>query len=51
MKNELSTVGFKNVVKKWFKTKRSKLKVRFLIGRIECLVNIKLAHWEKLQIY
>jgi len=51
MENELSTRGFKNVVKKWFKTKRNKLKARFLAGRIECLMNIEPTHWEKLKVY
>jgi hypothetical protein len=28
--NELSTMGFKNVVKRWLKIERNKLKSRFL---------------------
>lgn len=51
MENELSTMGFKNVVKKWFKTKRIKLKAKFLAGRIECPMNIEPTHWEKLKGY
>jgi polyphosphate kinase 2 (PPK2 family) len=39
--NELLTVGLKNVVKRWFKIKRSKLKTRFLARRIKCPMNIK----------
>jgi hypothetical protein len=31
--NELSIMGFKNVVKRWLKTKRSKLKIRLLEGK------------------
>jgi hypothetical protein len=31
--NELSTSRFKNVVKRWFKIERNKLKSRFLAGR------------------
>jgi len=33
------------------KLNKSKLKTRFLARRIECLVNIKLAHWDKLKVY
>jgi hypothetical protein len=46
--NEPSTVGLRNVVKRWLKTKRNKLKSRFLGGRSKCLVNIELVHWENL---
>jgi oligoribonuclease NrnB/cAMP/cGMP phosphodiesterase (DHH superfamily) len=31
--NKLSTVGFRNVVKRWLKTKRTKSKTRFLEER------------------
>jgi hypothetical protein len=34
--NELSTVGFKNMVKGWLKTK-----IRFLEGKTNCPINIK----------
>jgi hypothetical protein len=40
--NELSIVGFKNMVKKWLKTKKSKLKTRFLKGKTNRLINIEL---------
>ncbi len=42
--NELSVVGFKNVVKRWLKIKRSKLKARYMAGKKDCPINIELAH-------
>jgi hypothetical protein len=42
--NELSMVGFKDVVKRWLKTKRSKLKARYMAGKKDCPINIELAH-------
>lgn len=49
--NELSIVRFKNVVKRWLKTKCCKLKALYLGGKIECIVNIEPVHWEKLKVY
>jgi hypothetical protein len=50
--NELSTMGFKNVVKRsQLKIGRSKLKSRFLVGRTKCPINIEPTHWEKLKVY
>ncbi len=43
--------GFKNVMKRWLKTKHCKLKVLYLGGKTECLVNVKPVHWEKLKVY
>jgi hypothetical protein len=37
-------VGFRNVVKRWLKTKISKLKVRFMARKKNYLVNIEHAH-------
>jgi ADP-heptose:LPS heptosyltransferase len=50
--NELSTMGFKNVVKNsQLKIGRSKLKSRFLAWRTKCPINIEPTHWEKLKVY
>ncbi len=48
--NKLSIVGFRNVVKRWLKIKRNKLKIRFLEGKTECLINIEHVHWERLKV-
>jgi hypothetical protein len=48
--NKLSIMGFKNMVKRWLKTKRTKLKTRFLEGGTECPINIEPIHWERLTI-
>jgi hypothetical protein len=49
--NELSTIGLNNVVKRSrLKTKRRKLKNRFLARRTECPINIEPTHWEKLKV-
>jgi hypothetical protein len=48
--NKLSTVGFKNVVKRWLKTNKNKLKIRFLEGRTKCPINIEHVHWERLRV-
>ncbi len=39
--NEFSLVGFKNVMKRWLKIERSKLKIRFMVGKKDCYVNIE----------
>jgi len=39
--NEFSLVGFKNVMKRWLKIERSKLKIRFMVGKKDCHVNIE----------
>jgi hypothetical protein len=49
--NELSLVGFKNVMKRWLKIKRSELKTKFMVGKRDCHVNIELVHWERLKEY
>jgi hypothetical protein len=49
--NELFTIRFKNVVKRWLKTKCCKLKALCLGGKTKYLVNIELGHWEKLKVY
>jgi hypothetical protein len=49
--NELFVVGFRNVVKKWLKTKRNKLKVRYMARNKDCLINIEPIHWERLKAY
>ncbi len=38
--NELSTIEFMNVVKRWLKTERYKLKALYLGGKTKCPVNI-----------
>ncbi len=42
--NEFSVVGFKNVVKRSLKTKRNKLKARYIVVKKDCPINIELAH-------
>jgi hypothetical protein len=42
--NDLSMVGFRNVVKRWLKTKRSKLKARYMVGKKDYPINIELTH-------
>ncbi len=49
--NELFVVGFKNVVKRWLKTKRSKLKARYMASNKDCIINIEPTHWERLKAY
>lgn len=49
--NELSTMGFRNMVKRRLKTEKNKLKTRFLEGRTKCLINIESTHWERLKVY
>jgi hypothetical protein len=44
-------VGFKNVVKRWLKIESSKLKAKFMGGKINCLMYIEPPHWEKLKAY
>jgi hypothetical protein len=43
--------GFKNVVKRWLKTERSKLKAKFMVRKRNFLVYIEPPHWEKLKAY
>jgi hypothetical protein len=42
--NEFCVVGFKNVVKRSLKTKRNKLKARYIAVKKDCPINIELAH-------
>jgi hypothetical protein len=51
MDNELSVIGFRNVVKRWLKIERCKLKARYMAGKKDCPINIELVHWEKLKFY
>jgi hypothetical protein len=44
-------VGFRNVVKRWLKTKRSKLKARYMARNKDYLINIEPIHWERLKAY
>jgi hypothetical protein len=48
---ELSIVGFGNVVKRWLKTKRNKLKAQYMVGKKDCSPNIELVGWERLKAY
>jgi hypothetical protein len=47
---DISIVRFKNVVNRWLKTKRSRLKSMFLGRKIYCLMNIKENYWDKLKV-
>lgn len=49
--NELSMVSFNNVVKRWLKIEKSKLKARFMVGKKDCPINIEPTHWERLKEY
>jgi hypothetical protein len=42
--NELSMIEFKNVVKRWLKIKRSKLKARYMAKKKNLSINIELVH-------
>src|ERR1700738_278932 len=49
--NNLSSIGFENAVKRQMKTKRSKMKAWFLMGKKECPVNIEPDQWAQLCDY
>jgi hypothetical protein len=49
--NEFSTIRFKSMAKRLLKTKKSKLKTKFLGGKTYYPMNIKLTNWEKLKVY
>jgi hypothetical protein len=49
--NNLSSVGFKNAVKRQMKTERHKMKAWFLSGKTECPVNIEPDQWARLCEY
>jgi len=49
--NELSLIEFKNVVKRWLKIKRSKLKARYMAKKTKYLINIELVHCKRLKVY
>ncbi len=49
--NELFMVGFRNVVKRWLKIKKNKLKTRFMVGKKDCPINIEPIYWERLKEY
>jgi hypothetical protein len=42
--NKFSVVGFKNVVQRSLKTKRNKLKARYITVKKDYLINIELTH-------
>jgi hypothetical protein len=39
--NSLSMVGFRNAIKRFLKTERSRLKARYMAGQTECPVNVQ----------
>jgi hypothetical protein len=49
--HELSMVGFGNVVKRWLKTKKNKLKAQYMVGKRDCPPNIEPVGWERLKVY
>ena len=49
--NNLSTIGFRNAVKRQMKTERHKMKAWFLSGKKECPVNIQPDQWARLCDY
>jgi hypothetical protein len=51
LEHNLSDMGFKNVVKRQMKTKRSKMKGRFMFGKKECHVFIEHDQWARLCEY
>jgi hypothetical protein len=49
--NPLSMQGFRNAVKRYLKSERSRLKMRFRLGDTTNLVHIQPAQWERLKQY
>ena len=49
--HNLSSIGFKNAVKRQMKTERSKMKAWYLGGKKECPVNIEPDQWARLCDY
>jgi hypothetical protein len=47
----LSMRGFRDAVKRFMKTERSRLKGKFLAGDTDCPIHIQPSQWEKLQAY
>ena len=47
----LSMRGFRDAVKRFMKTERSRLKAKFLAGDRDCPLHIQPCQWEKLQAY
>jgi coenzyme F420-reducing hydrogenase gamma subunit len=47
----LSMRGFRDVVKRFMKTERSRLKGKFLASDTQCPLHIQPSQWEKLQTY
>jgi hypothetical protein len=49
--NRLGTQGFRNAIKRYLKSERSRLKTRFLSGQTDCRLHVEPAQWEKLKVY
>jgi hypothetical protein len=49
--NRLGTQGFRNAIKRYLKSERSRLKTRFLSGQTDCPLHVEPAQWEKLKVY
>jgi hypothetical protein len=42
-------VRFRNAIKRFMKTERSRLKARYMAGQTECFVNVQPNQWECLK--
>jgi hypothetical protein len=49
--NRLGTQGFCNAIKRYLKSERSRLKVKFLSGQGDCPLHVEPAQWDKLKLY
>jgi hypothetical protein len=49
--NPLSMVGFRNAIKKFLKTERSRLKARYMARQTKCPINVQPQQWECLKEY
>ena len=47
----LSTIGFRNAIKKYLKTERSRLKAHYLLGDETCPVHVNPDQWQRLKDY
>jgi hypothetical protein len=49
--NPLSMVGFRNAIKRFLETERSRLKAWYMAGQTKCPVNVQPHQWEYLKQY
>jgi hypothetical protein len=51
LNHPLSAIGFRNAIKRFLKTERSRLKARFLAGNDICPPHVQPKSWERLKAY